>query len=87
MVDSYIAGRGLLQAAMLGLFTVADMSGGDEMARGEFMRYFAEMPWYPTALLPSQGVQWAEVDATSASMGAGRRAQDVLHGLREIDRL
>ena len=58
---------------MLGLFTMADMAdmadmGGDgELARGEFMRFFAETPWYPTALLPSQGVQWAAVDATSAN--------------------
>ena len=41
VVDSYIAGKGLVQAAMLGLFTVADMGGGGEMARGEFMRFFA----------------------------------------------
>ena len=66
VVDSYIAGKGLVQAAMLGLFTVADQSGGGDMARGELMRFFAETPWYPTALLPSQGVQWVAVDATSA---------------------
>ena len=66
VVDSYIAGTGLVRAAMLGLFTVADVSGGGDMARGELMRFFAETPWYPTALLPSQGVQWAAVDATSA---------------------
>ena len=66
VVDSYIAGKGLVRAAMLGLFT-ADMVGGGEMARGEFMRFFAETPWYPTALLPSQGVQWAAVDGTSAN--------------------
>ncbi len=67
VVDSYVAGKGLVRAAMLGLFTVADMGGGGEMARGELMRFFAEMPWYPTALLPSQGVQWAAVDDTSAN--------------------
>ena len=67
VVDCYIAGKGLVQAAMLGLFTVADVGGGGEMARGEFMRFFAETPWYPTALLPSQGVQWAAVDGTSAN--------------------
>jgi hypothetical protein len=66
VVDSYIAGKGVVQAAMLGLFTVADISGGGDMARGELMRFFAETPWYPTALLPSQGVQWTAVDATSA---------------------
>ena len=53
---------------MLGLFTVAQAQGqgSDELARGEFMRWFAEAPWYPTALLPSQGVRWQAVDDTSA---------------------
>ena len=65
--DSYIAGTGTLHAVMLGLFTVAEVQGGGEIARGELMRYFAEMPWYPTALLPSQGVRWAAVDDRSAN--------------------
>ena len=64
--DSYIAGTGGLHAAMLGLFTVADVQGGGEIARGEMMRYFAEAIWYPTALLPSQGVRWGAVDDHSA---------------------
>ena len=64
--DSYIAGVGTLHAAMLGLFTVAEVQGAGEIARGELMRYFAEMPWYPTALLPSQGVRWQAVDDRSA---------------------
>jgi len=64
--DSYIAGTGTLHAAMLGLFTVAQVQGDGEIARGELMRYFAEMAWYPTALLPSQGVRWDAVDDRSA---------------------
>ncbi len=67
VVDSYIAGKGLLHAAILGLFTVADVSGDGEIARGEFMRFFAEAAWYPTALLPSQGVRWEAVDDRSAN--------------------
>ncbi len=67
VVDSYIAGKGLLRAAILGLLTVADVSGGSEIARGEFMRFFAEAAWYPTALLPSQGVRWEAVDDRSAN--------------------
>jgi len=66
VIDSYIAGQGLLRAALLGLFTVADQRGGGEIARGEFMRFFAEAAWVPTALLPSQGVRWEAVDAHSA---------------------
>ena len=65
--DSYIAGKGTLHAALLGLFTVSEVQGGGKMARGELMRYFAEMAWYPTALLPSQGVRWTAVDDRSAN--------------------
>ena len=65
--DSYIAGTGRLHAAMLGLLTVADLQGGGEIARGELMRYFAEAIWYPTALLPSQGVLWEAMDDRSAN--------------------
>jgi hypothetical protein len=67
VVDSYIAGEGQLHAAVLGLLTVARVHGGDEIARGELMRFFAEAVWYPTALLPSQGVRWAAVDENSAN--------------------
>jgi hypothetical protein len=67
VVDGYIVGEGLLHAAVLGLFTVADIRGGGEIARAEFMRFFAEAVWYPTALLPSQGVRWEAVDDASAN--------------------
>ena len=64
--DSYADGEGLLHAAVSGLFSVADLRGGGELARGELMRFFAEAAWYPTALLPSQGVRWTAVDGHSA---------------------
>jgi hypothetical protein len=64
--DSYIVGQGRLIVKLLGLFTVIDSQGEGELARGEFMRYFAEAAWYPTALLPSQGVRWQAVDDVSA---------------------
>ena len=67
VVDSYIVGEGLLlHAAVLGLFTVARVQGRGEIARGEFMRFFAEAAWYPTALLPGQGVRWEAIDEYSA---------------------
>ena len=67
VLDSYIAGIGLMHASMLGLFTVARVNGEGVIANGEFMRFFAEAMWYPTALLPSQGVRWDPVDAKSAN--------------------
>jgi hypothetical protein len=64
--DAYVAGEGLLHASLFGLVSVADERGTPEMARGELLRYFAEAAWYPTALLPSQGVRWEAVDDASA---------------------
>ena len=64
--DAYVAGEGSLRAALLGLITVADMRGTDDLAKGELIRFFAEAAWYPTALLPSQGVNWEAVDTHSS---------------------
>jgi hypothetical protein len=64
--DAYLLGEGSLHVSLLGLFTVADVRDTPEAAQGELLRFFAEMPWYPTALLPSQGVRWEAIDNTSA---------------------
>jgi hypothetical protein len=64
--DAYVGGEGILRAAVLGLFTVAELHGPGDIAQGELIRFFAEAAWYPTALLPSQGVRWEAVDDHSA---------------------
>lgn len=64
--DAYVAGEGILHPAILGLFTLVDLRGAGDVALGELMRFFAEAAWYPTALLPSQGVRWETVDDQSA---------------------
>jgi hypothetical protein len=64
--DAYVAGVGELTAKLAGVVTLTDMRGTPELAQGELMRWLAEACWYPTALLPSQGVHWQAVDARSA---------------------
>lgn len=64
--DAYVAGTGILYAAILGLIPVAKARGTSEAAQGELMRFLAEAVWYPTALLPSQGVRWEAEDERSA---------------------
>ena len=64
--DAYVDGEGLLRPAIAGLFTLTELRGGGDIAVGELMRFFAEAAWYPTALLPSQGVRWAAVDDDTA---------------------
>jgi hypothetical protein len=65
--DAYIAGEGILHPAILGLFTLINLRGTGDVAQGELMRFFAEAAWYPTVLLPSQGVHWEAVDERSAN--------------------
>jgi hypothetical protein len=64
--DTYLLEEGNLHASLLGLFTLANMSNTPELNQGELLRFFAETAWYPTALLPSQGVRWEAIDYTSA---------------------
>jgi hypothetical protein len=64
--DAYVDGEGILEAAILGLFTLMKLRDRGEVARGELMRYMAEAAWYPTALLPSQGMRWEPIDDRSA---------------------
>jgi hypothetical protein len=65
--DAYVAGDGILHASVPGVFSVVDMRGTGDVAEGELIRFFAEAAWYPTALLPSQGVRWEAVGDRSAN--------------------
>lgn len=64
--DAYVGGRGVLRASIAGLVGVMRLEGAGAIAEGELMRFMAEATWYPTALLPSQGVRWEAIDAHHA---------------------
>lgn len=95
--DAYVAGEGILHAELLGLVTLADIRGTPEAAQGELMRFLAEAAWYPTALLPSQGVRWEAIDnmsaratltdgATTASLDFHFDAEGLINGVRAVAR-
>lgn len=95
--DAYVDGEGLLEPSLLGLVSLMRLHDRDELARGELMRFLAEAAWYPTALLPSQGVQWTALDdhramATltdgplSVSLEVGFDARGMIHTLRAEQR-
>lgn len=64
--DAYVAGEGILRAAVYGLLPVMSMPNTRELAQGELMRWLAEAAWYPTALLPGPQVAWQPHDDRSA---------------------
>ena len=60
--DAFMAGEGILHTTLFGVVSLVM----PEIAQGEIMRFLAEAAWYPTALLPNQGVQWKAKDGFSA---------------------
>jgi hypothetical protein len=60
--DAYVNGEGVLNPTLAGLYSLTNLRGTGDVAHGELMRFFAEAAWYPTALLPSQGIRWEPVD-------------------------
>lgn len=64
--DAYVNGSAVLTARLFGLIPVMDAEDSPELAQGELMRFLAEAPWYPTALLPSETVTWTPIDDDSA---------------------
>lgn len=66
VVDAYHDGRGLLRATLGGVLPVMEAAPGAALDEGELLRYLAEAPLYPTALLPDAGVEWTPIDDASA---------------------
>ncbi|TMT81591.1 hypothetical protein E2L06_16690 [Haloterrigena sp. H1] len=55
--------------ANVSLFGVVPLEGDDsssELDEAALMRYLAEAVWYPTALLPTAGVEWESIDKRTA---------------------
>ncbi len=64
--EEYAAGRGASEASLGGLVRVAAARGTPETASASLLRYLAESPWLPTALLPRAGVRWSAIDERNA---------------------
>ena len=64
--DSYLAGVGAMRGELLSVVPVVDARDTREMAEGALQRYLAEAPWFPTSLVPGNGVTWTAIDDGSA---------------------
>ena len=75
--DAYVEGAGAMHAEVLSLFPVVHAEGTPELAAAALQRYLAEAAWFPTALLPSQGVQWTPVSGSAARASLSDRSTTV----------
>jgi Family of unknown function (DUF6544) len=65
--DVYIDGTGNLKVKLLSLIKIVDAKGR-ETDQGELLRWLGEAPLFPTALLPSDNLQWEPIDNDSAKV-------------------
>ena len=88
--DAFADGTGSMLARLMGLWPLVSVEGTLEIAAAALQRYLAESVWFPTALLPSQGVNWAELDDSSAratlSVGATTVSLDFYFGADSLVR-
>ncbi len=62
VLDSYIRGKGSGSVLLMSAVKVAGAKDDVKLDSGALLRYLAESPWYPTALLPESGVKWTPLD-------------------------
>ncbi|WP_133272715.1 DUF6544 family protein [Hymenobacter radiodurans] len=65
--DEYVAGRGQLLVRLFGLAPVVH-GRGPRYDQAELLRWLGEIAWLPTALLPSERVNWTPLDEHSATL-------------------
>jgi hypothetical protein len=87
--EALIDGHGRAQVRALGLVPIARVQGSPALTRGEFMRYMAELPWAPDAILRNPHLHWHETAPRKlvVSTAVGKAAADVLFELDSDGRI
>jgi hypothetical protein len=71
VIDAFVDGKGVLHVRALGSMPIADMDGpaADE---AELMRYLAELPWSPDAMVHNPDLRWRQLDEKTVEVEAGK---------------
>jgi hypothetical protein len=71
VADWFESGHGGLEARLLGAVAVATPAAGTALDQGEILRYLAELPWNPDAMLANAALEWTVLDARTIKVAAG----------------
>ena len=67
ILDAYVDGKGLLELRLFGSLPLVRVQGR-EIDRSEAMRYLAELPWAPEAMLHNPRLGWRQIDAATVEV-------------------
>jgi hypothetical protein len=72
VIDYFVKSMGGLEVKLLGAVSLAHMVGGESIAKGEALRFLAELPLNPDAILFNTALEWTEIDSKSFKAAAGQ---------------
>lgn len=75
--DALEGGAGQLDVTALGLLKIVRTPNTAALVRGELMRYLAEIPWAPDAILENTALRWRKGDSGDIMVGAGEGESNV----------
>lgn len=77
--DALVDGEGRFDVMALGIVPISRAERSPALVRGELMRYLAELPWAPDAILLNAGLRWRVdgSDTIAVSAGAGETMAEV----------
>ncbi len=70
VIDRYTHGHGELDARLFNTLRVAHAAGPD-IDRGEVLRYLAELPWVPQAIVANGALDWSSLDDHDVLVSTG----------------
>ena len=89
VTDAFENGVGRLDVTALGMIPVARSKPSAALTRGEMIRYLAELPLAPDAMLHNRDLDWREINASTIAVtaGSGDTASEVILGLGPDQRI
>jgi hypothetical protein len=75
VADYLVDGMGGLEAMLLGAYPLARMVGGAGAYQGEALRYLAELPWNPDAIIRNRSLDWSVLNEKTIKVATGVGAE------------
>ena len=72
VVDSFVAGQGILEARLFGIVRVARLAGTASIDQGESLRYLAELPLNPDGILFDHALEWTVTGTRTIKVAVGK---------------
>ena len=78
VVDSFVEGRGFLEARILGVVRMAKTDGTAAINQGEALRYLAELPLNPDAIIFDPALSWSADSPRTITVTTGHGASQAV---------